>query len=251
MDWKKKDINSFLREIQDAMGDAEGESYDPAFVNNFPLNKHECLYVFDLKANDVIHHRGFDKVFGHENDKIGIDFIFDKYHPDDAPLVKRVVKACVSQFLQKPIPKLTNLLNVSYRFQRADGTYANVLSNTIVLDTDREGHITRVLLRYTDISFTESSDAVDWEVNGDYIETFPIHDALYGDESHSFFTNRELEVIAFAVNSKSNAEIAKILNISSHTVATHRKNILFKSGCHNFVEVSDFCRRNGISYDLE
>jgi DNA-binding CsgD family transcriptional regulator len=161
-----------------------------------------------------------------------------------------VVKGCVSQFIKKPIPKLTNLLNVSYRFKRADGTYADVLSNTIVLDTDREGHIKRVLLRYTDISFTRNSDAVDWEVNGDYIKTFPIHDALYGDGSHSFFTNRELEVLAFAIDSKSNAEISRLLKISPHTVATHRKNILFKSGCHNFTEVSDFCRKKGIYIDL-
>ena len=250
MGWKKKDINSFLREIQGTMGDGERESYDPAFVNNFPLNKHECLYVFDLAANDVIHHRGFDKVFGHDNDKIGIDFIFDKYHPDDAQVVKSVVKECVIQFLKRPIPKFTNLLNVSHRLQRANGTYADVLSNTIVLDTNREGYVKRVLLRYTDISFARSSDAVDWEVNGDYIERFPIHAALYGEKRQSFFTSRELEVLALAVDSRSNGEIAKLLKISPHTVATHRRNILFKSGCHNFVEVSDFCRKKGIYIDL-
>lgn len=250
MDWKKKDMLSLLKEIQVSRHDRDIETYDPAFVNDFPLNKLECLYVFDFKANDVIHHRGFDKVFGHKDVDFGIDFIIDKYHPDDAPLVKSVVKACLNQFLDKPIPRLTNLINISYRFQRADGSYADILSNTIVLDTNPDGHIERVLLRYTDISFTHNSDAVDWEVNGDYIQTFPIHDVLYGEESSKIFTDRELQVIAYATESKSNAEISKLLHISPHTVATHRKNILYKSGCHNFAEVSDFCRKKGISIDL-
>ena len=251
MDWKKDSITSFLKEVQKTKAHHEPESYNPDWVNEFPLNQMECLYVYDFKANEVIHHRGFDKVFGYVLDQMPLEFIFDKYHPEDGPLVKGIVKGCVSQFLDKPIPPMTNLLNVSYRFQRANGTFADILSNTFVLETDDDGKVERTLMRYTDISFTHSSDAVEWNVNEDFIRTEPIHQALYGEESAKFFTARELEVIALAVGSMSNAQIAKELFISPHTVASHRKNILFKSGCANFNEVADFCRKRGISLDRQ
>jgi DNA-binding CsgD family transcriptional regulator len=249
MDWTKESMTSFLEYVQNMKGDEEPGPYNPEFVNEFPLNRLECLYVFEFKTNRIIQHRGFDQTFGYRLNEMSLDFIFDKYHPDDAPLVKGIVKGCVSQFIEKPIPPMTNLLNVSYRFRRADGSYADILSNTIVLQSDSEGRVERVLMRYTDISFTHSSDAVDWMVNENFIRTEPIHQALYGAESSSFFTARELEVIALAERSMSNAQIARKLFISPHTVATHRKNILFKSGCTNFKELSDFCRAKGISIE--
>jgi DNA-binding CsgD family transcriptional regulator len=41
-------------------------------------------------------------------------------------------------------------------------------------------------------------------------------------------------------------EIADKLNISSHTVATHRKNIMRKANCSNVKQLLVFCSRNGI-----
>ena len=43
-------------------------------------------------------------------------------------------------------------------------------------------------------------------------------------------TDRELDVLIQLVNGSSNKEIADLLNISIHTVATHRKNITAKTG---------------------
>lgn len=43
-------------------------------------------------------------------------------------------------------------------------------------------------------------------------------------------TEREIEVLTGLVNGKSNKEIADLLNISTHTVVSHRKNITFKTG---------------------
>ncbi|MFA6837805.1 MAG: LuxR C-terminal-related transcriptional regulator [Dysgonamonadaceae bacterium] len=43
-------------------------------------------------------------------------------------------------------------------------------------------------------------------------------------------TDREIEVLTRLVNGQSNKEIADFLNISIHTVISHRKNITFKTG---------------------
>lgn len=47
---------------------------------------------------------------------------------------------------------------------------------------------------------------------------------------HSFLSEREIDVLKLLVTGNSNKEIADILNISAHTVISHRKNISSKTG---------------------
>ena len=80
MDWKNESITSFLKHVQKEKGVQDLQAYNPDFVNKFPLNASECLYVYDFKSNRVIHHRGFDTVFGYDLEDLSLEFIFDKYH---------------------------------------------------------------------------------------------------------------------------------------------------------------------------
>ena len=50
-------------------------------------------------------------------------------------------------------------------------------------------------------------------------------------------TEREQEVLALAVEGKSNKEIARLLFISPKTVSVHRTNIMSKLGVHNSAEL--------------
>lgn len=57
-------------------------------------------------------------------------------------------------------------------------------------------------------------------------------------------TERELEVLRYITNGKSNAEIAELLFISIHTVNSHRKNILKKLNQKNTAELVSFALKN-------
>ena len=58
------------------------------------------------------------------------------------------------------------------------------------------------------------------------------------------FTPREIEIIGYLAQGKSNKQIAEELIISEHTVDSHRKNIYRKSGTHTVVELLEFARKN-------
>jgi len=58
------------------------------------------------------------------------------------------------------------------------------------------------------------------------------------------FTPREIEIISYLAQGKSNKQIAKELIISEHTIDTHRKNIYRKSGTHTVVGLLEFARNN-------
>lgn len=63
-------------------------------------------------------------------------------------------------------------------------------------------------------------------------------------------TSRETEVLKFLIDGQSNSRIAKGLNISLHTVKTHRKNIMDKFGANNLISVIRYaCREQLIDQD--
>lgn len=69
--------------------------------------------------------------------------------------------------------------------------------------------------------------------------------ALKGERS-SALTARELEVLQFIVDGKSNKEIAKKLRLSANTVAVHRANIMNALGIHKTAELVVYAIRNGL-----
>ena len=58
---------------------------------------------------------------------------------------------------------------------------------------------------------------------------------------------REAEVLRLIAIGRSNADIATVLAISLHTVATHVRNILAKTGCANRTEAAAYAMRHGLA----
>jgi DNA-binding NarL/FixJ family response regulator len=59
-------------------------------------------------------------------------------------------------------------------------------------------------------------------------------------------TMRELQILQFIVDGKSNKEIADQLNLSVNTVAVHRANIMDALGIHKTAELVVYAIRNGL-----
>ena len=242
---EKSEMKLFLERIEKYLENREADELDMEAVKRIPVNDLECYYLFDYKKNEILFHRGFDTVFGYALKKLGIDFIFQQYHPDDAPFIKNIIKGSVDQLMDVKVPEYANLISMAYRFRKNDGTYARILSNTTVHQTGKQDRISSVLVKYTDISFVDQSDVVEWMVNTNYLDLENIRSTVY-DNDHANFTSREIQVIRELFNGHVNKEIALILHISEHTVATHRKNILLKSKCSSVQELNSFCKKNGL-----
>jgi two-component system, NarL family, nitrate/nitrite response regulator NarP len=64
--------------------------------------------------------------------------------------------------------------------------------------------------------------------------------------SKSCLSNREVEIVRQIALGKVNKEIASILNLSAHTVHTHRRNVMKKLNLHSAVELCSFAIETGI-----
>jgi two-component system response regulator NreC len=66
------------------------------------------------------------------------------------------------------------------------------------------------------------------------------------EDSSELLTGREREILQLVAEGKSNKEMAGLLNLSQHTVETHRGNILQKLNLHSVAELMLYAIRKGI-----
>jgi len=110
------------------------------------------------------------------------------------------------------------------------------------MQTNNDGIAQSFLIRYTDVSFLDDSEVIDWWVNTDFINKEEFVQSIYGEDK-DIFTDREKEIVLLMLLGITNKNISSNLNISQHTVATHRKNILAKSNCSGVQELKSFCKK--------
>lgn len=66
------------------------------------------------------------------------------------------------------------------------------------------------------------------------------------EDSYELLTSREREVLQLLAEGKSNKDVAAMLNLSLHTVETHRSNILQKLNLHGTPELILYSIRKGV-----
>lgn len=66
------------------------------------------------------------------------------------------------------------------------------------------------------------------------------------DDSYDLLTPREREILQLVSEGKSNKDVAHLLNLSVHTVETHRSNIMDKLNLHSIPELILYAVRKGI-----
>jgi DNA-binding NarL/FixJ family response regulator len=66
------------------------------------------------------------------------------------------------------------------------------------------------------------------------------------DDTYELLTSREREILQLLAEGKSNKDIANLLNLSLHTVETHRRNLQEKLNLHSFAELILYAVRKRI-----
>lgn len=246
MNSEKKIYGEFIKEISRSfeISYLEQKYVKEIFKNS--LSSKECIYILDFSKNEITYHKGFKSLLGFEQKDLSIDFLSDNVHQDDLQTLNKVRKATLTFCLKNPKNSSNYLLSITYRIKKSDNTYLDILSQSQMFDTNSDGKLTSILIKLTDISFMNNSKVVNWDFEGNGLDKKAFRSKIY-KEYQDVFTERELEVILKILEGLTNKLIGEKLNISEHTVATHRKHIFKKSGCHNTNELILFCSKNDIT----
>lgn len=182
-----------------------------------------------------------------------LDKVLELVHPEDLKQMYRKEARAVDFILNKIPTEDILRYKVVYviRLRHADGSYKTILQQSKTLSVSEDGKVQHVLGIHTDVSYLNMP--VDHKISfiGD---NRPSYYAISTDENltpepfdyHDLFTPREKEILQKIANGKTFGEIATILNLSPHTINTHKKNILRKTDCRNTTELIARCVRDGI-----
>ena len=209
------------------------------------MSNNECAYVIDFSQNKLLFNKGFQDILGYDDKEVTLDLIRQLYHPNDFEIITKVYKAVLIYAMEHPKDCDNSTLFISFRMRKKNGSYIKILSKLTILETDEKGRIISSLIKFTNISFIDKTDNVDWEFKTKNLMKTFFKQQVY-KAYQNFFTKRETEVIKKIDKGLSNKEIAEKLSISEHTVATHRKNIFKKANCHHTDELILFCKGKGI-----
>ena len=217
-------------------------------ILNFFMAGDYYYYIFNVK--DV----SFDfmseeitKVLGYPVNQVDVSFFVSKIHPEDQPWFLNFENK-VAEFFGKLSPdKITRYkVRYDYRVKKSTGDYIRVLQQVITIQTEG-GRVIRTLGVHTDISHLKEHGVPVLSFIG--LQGEPSFVDIKADRPFKTnklaFTKREYEILGMIAQGKKSEEISKKLFISKQTVTTHRRNIMFKSGCKNVAELTSMGMRKG------
>jgi len=136
----------------------------------------------------------------------------------------------------------------TYAIKDSSGKRRVMLHQATTLSQDKEGRFVHVFSIHTDISHLTSQSVEEVSFlnirGGKSYLNVPSKNGRFEPENHSYEANikdqlskRELEITKLIAEGLNAEEIGERLFISSHTVRTHRKNILKKTDSKNTIQL--------------
>lgn len=197
-------------------------------------------YVFNIFQGefDLISESVKD-VLGYEPEGMTAMFLIDNVHPDDKKYLLNYEFKSIEFYKTLDFDKIKKYkTQYDFRIKAKDGKYVRILQQTIQIDYD-ENNFYHSLGIHTDITHIKKDGTPSLSIIG--LEGEPsyynIQDESAFIKSYDLFTKREREILKQIVEGKSSKTIATDLNISLHTVNTHRKNILIKANCKSPIDL--------------
>jgi DNA-binding CsgD family transcriptional regulator len=178
----------------------------------------------------------------------GMRYFWSRIHPDDLEkwlkALNELMEFTLTNIAEDDRHKANYTWN--YRFKNADDVYVNLIQNTTPLAFDSHGKPIIGLAHYTvlhaDIKMDISASAKLLNEQNEYDTVYfkNYGQKLLGDG----ISHRERDVIRLLVLDFSSKEISEKLSISSHTVDTHRRNILKKLNISSTGELIGMLKMN-------
>ncbi len=238
-------LKAFRKKISDEVSDHDFDSNSYDNLAHLPLNVKQCLYIFHWGRGKIVYERGLQKLTGYTIEEYYLEDMMRYIHPDDRYFVSNITKEAVEHTFETDASEINTRLFITFRFRKKDGSYIKLLRQTSSYEKDSNGKMISNFSLLTDITFVDSRNRVEWDLTSNQLDLEIFKKKIYS-VFRGYFTEREKEIIQGIVQGLTSIEIANILFISKHTVATHRKNILRKAGVNMTSDLIHFCKKNGI-----
>ena len=239
----KYDVPGHFKKMAALM--APGNSY--YYIANFHTLQLELI------SNSV------SRFTGKEPEEVDMNLLLSLALPEeieDIHLKEQVITDFFLNYLE-PEKILNYKVAYTYRYRDHRGEERVMLQQATVLSLNEEGRFVHVFSIHSDITHLTSSSAKDVSfINIEGGESYYNIDTSKGKfdkeklnekkKLQNLLSDREIEIIKEIALGYSADEISARLNISAHTVKTHKKNILRKTNSRNSAQLVSVCLAEGI-----
>lgn len=247
MNHKQRDMPKTIeRAIQHFTSDPKLPSYkheiDPiAAYHQFKLFNNQFAYIIDAAETKVVYlSENFAHITGHDEKEFNINFWINIIHPDDRPFYIKITEA-LYHWAWKVLPYRENFdfttqgffTYTEFRIRKKNEEYIKISRQTSALTKDKMNFPIHTLGVCTDLTGISTSNHIPFHVNTP--DRDDLIKKIFGHQD--ILSHRQIEMVQFMAAGKSSKEISTLLNISSHTVDTHRRNILNKLKVKNTAEL--------------
>lgn len=217
------------------------QSNDTLMQKIFELEKKNKQYFYfaDMLQMKILYTSpSIKQTLGIEPSEYDPGIQFRGTHPDDQPRHSisraRMIQLCNDLYIKGGDEHA--VMSTSMRYLHAGGHYINFIVQGYVFTAKEPLSTTYTLFINTDINwFGPIKHGYNYYFGAD--KSF----LRYPDKAliltGCIFTDREFEILQLLKNGLSSEEIGRQIFISTHTVDTHRRNILKKTGKHNTSEL--------------
>lgn len=205
-------------------------------LNHYLLMPRQAVYIFDWKTNSLPFKKGVQKLLGYPDDLFTPEVLAGYIHPDDAVRYTKLVKLTNEWIRElKPEPYTVEVA-IDYRVRHASGHYLKVMRQSTVFERCRNASPKSALNLITNLTGIKNETSVELAVTNLHTGEVILENKVR-PEGEYHFSARELEIIRMLKEGKTSETIAERLFISRHTVDTHRRNMLLKTGCKSTIEL--------------
>lgn len=179
------------------------------------------------------------KVIGYDKSQFDLALVVENIHPQDLPYYYHYEESSTRFFSTiDPSDCFNYKISYDFRLKTKSGEYKRLLQQIFPLEFFPNGGA-RTLVTFTDITHLNCQGVPKLSfigINGapSYMN---VHLQKEFQLTPSLFSNREFEILHHIVQGLTSEKIAELMYRSIHTINTHRKNILQKSGCKNVNEL--------------
>jgi len=177
--------------------------------------------------------------------------ILDLIHPDDLAFVVEAEKITIEKIKEIGYKYQTNLkTSYCFRMKTQKGNYELFHHQALHIKKSKEGKLLQAINIHTNIHHLSPTNNYVVLVSGiggrtDFhqmtVDNIPLSSKI-----PNYLTRREIEILQLISTGHSSQEISQYLNLSVHTVNTHRKNIIKKTEVQNSTELIKNCIEWGI-----
>ena len=211
------------------------------FNDHLDLKLDLYYFIYDcIEPKIITCSNEVSNVLGYKAEDFSLEHLFDIIHPQDKEIFMKHEHLALDFCLSLPIEQQKHYKIIhDYRLRHANSEYIRIMQQTAAYEVSDKA-VLKTIVQHMDVSNIKTSDIPELHFIG--ANGFPSYYNIQSKadiniQSSLKFTKREIQIIKLLDEAKTSEEIANELFISIHTVRTHRKNILQKTGCENTIDL--------------